>query len=149
MTKYDKYATIWIIFCILTIGFMSAAIIVSAEDQNITQMKYFLLNDTTNQHEYLQWYTCGHFSRDLVKNATNHNITIGSVILGNHPVFRGHNNHIMNYFTENQSIWIIEPQTDEVMRLNDTMYNYYRLYPDGTQVPSYWRYNLAYTGIIS
>lgn len=108
----------------------------------------FLDSDQTDTHEYLPWYSCGHFARDLARNASEHNISIGGVILGNNPVFRGYNNHIMNYFIVNESIYIIEPQTDQIMNLNHTMFNYYRLYPYGTQVPSNWAVNLAHTGVI-
>lgn len=108
----------------------------------------FLEEDKTNEHEYLPYYTCGHFSRDLAKNASECNLTIGSAILGNHPRFKGYNNHIVNYIMDNNIIVIIEPQTDNILYLNQTGYKYYRLYTDGTQVPTYWKNNLAYTGVI-
>lgn len=123
-------------------------LILSPAAAELDDIVSFLAEDQTDTHEYLPWYTCGHFARDLARNASEHNISIGGVILGNHPVFIGYNNHIMNYFIVNESIWIIEPQTDQLMNLNDTMYNYYRLYPDGTQVPSNWAVNLAHTGVI-
>lgn len=115
----------------------------------------FLEVDQTDTHEYLPWYTCGHYSRDLAKNASEYNLSIGSVILGNHPVFGdGYNSHIVNYVTIDDSIVIICPQTDSVFAMNPSMlfdgksFKYYRLYPDGTQVPSNWACNLAHTGVI-
>lgn len=117
-------------------------------ETNISELEEFLDIDKTDEHEYLPWYSCGHFSRDLARNATKHNLTIGSVILGNHPVFRGYDNHIMNYVMDNDTIILIEPQTDRMLTLDQTMHTYYRLYPDGTQVPTYWRNNMAYTGMI-
>ena len=131
--------------CIMSILIM-ISLLPSVSMESITS---FLLEDKTDKGEHSEWYSCGHFSRDLARNASEQNISMGSVILSNHPVFRGMwNSHIMNYFIINDSIWIIEPQEDHIMRLNDTMYNYYRLYPDGTQVPSYWKSNLAHTGVI-
>ena len=118
-------------------------------------LEQFLGEDTTDQHEYLPWYTCGHFARDLARNVSEHNLTIGSVILSSHPVFRGKcNSHIVNYIQINDTIIIIDPQTDEVYAMNPRMLyrgkilRYYKLYPDGTQVPSNWACNLAPTGII-
>ena len=120
--------------------------IINAETQTIDE---FLIHDLTDTHEYLPYYTCGHYARDLARNASEYNITLGGVILGFHPVFRGYQNHIMNYYIDNETIMLIEPQTDQIMHLNNTIFNYYRLYPDGTQVPSNWKCNLAYTGIIT
>lgn len=113
------------------------------------QIGLFLAKDTTDQHEYKPYYSCGHYARDMAKNASLYNLSIGSCILGYHPTFRGYQNHIVNYIMQDTQIVIIEPQTDQMMYLNDTMYNYYRLYPDGTQVPTYWACNLAPTGIIT
>ena len=117
-----------LLFCMIFIGLVVTTVICSAEEQtDLIEIERFLRNDTTDQHEYYQYYSCGHFSRDLSRNASENNLTIGSVILGNHPVFRGYQNHIMNYVSVNTSIWLIEPQHDQIMRLNDTMYRYYRL----------------------
>ena len=144
--------TFWILFWMTLIGmFVFGGLMINSAraETNITELQTFLEVDTTDQHEYLPWYSCGHFSRDLARNTTEHNLTMGSVMLSDHPVFRGKwNSHIMNYVVLNDSIWLIEPQTDYIMRLNDTMYQYYRLYPDGTQVPSNWDCNLAHTGEI-
>lgn len=147
---YENIAKLMIL--ILTIGSFAFGLImitsVSSGEINEIELQEFLAADQTDQHEYLPWYTCGHFSRALVKNASEHNIKIGSIICGDHPVLRGHQNHIMNYYVQNDCIWIIEPQTDQIMRLNDTMYGYYRLYPDGSQVPTYWKHNLATQAIV-
>ena len=117
-------------------------------------INYFLEEDKTNEHEYLPWYTCGHYARDFARNASEYNLSIGSVKLGNHPTFRGYDNHDMNYIMVNETIVIIDPQTDTIFAMNPGMtfdgrsFKYYRLYPDGTQVPTYWNCNLAHTGII-
>ena len=115
----------------------------------------FLEEDKTNEHEYLPWYTCGHYARDLARNASEYNLSIGSIMLSNHPVFRGKwNGHIVNYIMINDTIVIICPKTDGIYALNSGLvfngksYKYYRLYSDGTQVPTYWKNNLAHTGII-
>jgi len=107
----------------------------------------FLSSDATDQHEYLPWFTCGHFARDLARNASAQNITIGSAIVGNHPTFLGHENHIINYIYIDNELVFIEPQTDIRMHLADVLYEwqFIRLYPDGTQVPTYRRHGLAPT----
>jgi len=122
----------------------------------IDELTAFLAEDQTDTHEHLQWYSCGHFARDLARNASEHNISIGSVILSNHPVFGGKwNSHIVNYVMINDTIAIIDPQTDSLFGMNLGMtfdgkqFEYYRLYPDGTQVPSNWDCNLAHTGKVS
>jgi len=132
-----------------TIIILLLLLISPASADELDDVISFLVEDQTDIHEYLPWYTCGHYSRDLVRNASEYNLSIGSVKLSNHPVFGGqYQSHDMNYISINDSIWIIEPQTDEIMRLNNTMFTYYRLYPDGTQIPSYWNVNLAHTGVI-
>ena len=143
-------------FTIIVIGLLTLTCGCSAEQPvEFAQIEQFLINDTTDQHEFLPWYTCGHYSRDLARNASEHNLSIGSVILSNHPVFGGRwNSHIVNYVMVNETIVIIDPQTDSVFAMNPGMmfdgkfFTYYRLYPDGTQVPSNWDCNLAHTGVI-
>lgn len=108
----------------------------------------FLEDDTTDENEWTQWYTSGHYARDLAKNASLHNISMGSVILGNKKMFRGYDNYIMNYVMIENVMVTINPENDRLLFLDQTPYKYFRLYPDGTQVPSYWRANFAYSGII-
>ena len=143
--KNDVDFTWWCEMVMLMIAVVIIAVtyieIVSGE--SIEDIESFLVNDTTDTHQYLPYYTCGHFSRELSYNASLHNISVGSVILGNNPVLRGKNNHIMNYIIIENKVYLIEPQSDEVFLLNQSEYLYYRLYPDGGQVPSNWAYNLA------
>ena len=119
----------------------------ASAETTMTELQDFLKVDKTDEHEYLPWYTCGHFTRDLVRNASKHNISLGGAICGNHPVFRGYDNHIINYIEINDTLYFIEPQTDNIMQLDEIFmhYQYVRLYSDGTQVPTNWRYNLAPT----
>lgn len=145
MNNFKFYIEMFLIVVLLIWCAFWGMSLVTAEPSTLTE---FLANDSTDTHEYLPYYTCGHYSRDLARNATENNITLGSVILGYHPTFRGHQNHIMNYYMNNDIVMLIEPQTDQVLYLNDTMYIYYRIYPDGVQVPSNWKYNLAHTGKI-
>lgn len=109
----------------------------------LEDVEAFLVNDTTDSHEWLPYYSCGHFARDLSRNASQLNISISSAILGNNPVLRGHSNHIVNYIIDNNTVYLIEPQTDEIFLLNQSGYRFYRLYPNGDQVPSYWVHNFA------
>lgn len=147
MNYYEKH-----LFLIMAIGLsmivLMGALMINSCSAEMTDIEQFLINDTTDNNIYVPWYTCGHYARDLSRNASEHNLTIGSILVGNHPRFRGYDNHAMNYVIENSTMWAIEPQTDEIMSLNDTMYGYYRLYPDGSQIPSYWACNLAHTGVI-
>ena len=115
--------------------------IVSGE--NIEDIESFLMNDTTDTREWLPYYSCGHFSRDLARNASLANITLGGVILSDRSDLGGYNNHIMNYIVIENKVCLIEPQTDEISLLNQSLYTYYRLYPNGDQVPSNWAHNLA------
>lgn len=146
MSSDDFLLSVIIYMCLFVLASMLIFIAVlppTVHGETLEDIESFLVNDTTDTHHYLPYYTCGHFSRDLSYNASLHNISIGSVILGNNPVLRGYNNHIMNYIIIENKIYLIEPQTDEISMLNQTMYNYYRLYPDGTQVPSNWMHNFA------
>lgn len=148
MNYYEKHLFVIMLIGLSMIAIMGALMIQTCSAE-ITDIEQFLINDITDQHEYLPWYTCGHYARDLSRNASKHNLTIGSVLLSNHPVFRGSDNHAMNCINVNGLMWIIEPQNDQIMRLNNTGYKYYRLYPVGSQIPSYWIHNLAHTGVIS
>ncbi len=143
----DHNKAVWIPFwMLLVILIMGTMLIYSVRaETNITELQDFLEVDTTDEHEYLPWYSCGHFTRDLAHNATEYNISLGGAICGNHPVFRGHQNHIINYIKINDTLYFIEPQTDQIMQLDEIFmqYRYVRLCPDGTQVPSNWAYNLA------
>ena len=131
------------------IGLIIAACVISmacigiVSGESISEVEAFLVNDTTDSHEWLTYYSCGHFSRDLTYNASLVNISLGGVILGNSSVLIGYDNHIMNYIMVKNKVYLIEPQTDRVTLLNQSGYLYYRLYPDGGQVPSNWAYNLA------
>lgn len=115
---------------------------------NLNDVFDFLDNDTTDQHEHLPWYSCGHFARDLARNVSEHNLSIGGVILSNHPTFSGKwNSHIINYVEVNDTIYFIDPQTDWVMNFDELQYlgyRYGRYYVNGDMVPSNWGCNLAH-----
>ena len=138
MKKYN----ITIVRIVLLVGMcMVFTVPVSA---NLTE---FLAEDTTDQNEYLPYYTCGHFARELSHNAHKINKTMGGAIFGNFRGLRGHNNHIVNYVFINGTIIFIEPQTDGLFKLEDALYKYVKLYPDGTQVPSKWKYNMQHSKV--
>lgn len=136
---------ILIALAIVIYAFFAMVVIYSTpvKAELLEDVEAFLVNDTTNNSEWLPYYSCGHFARDLSRNASQFNISIGSVILGNHPTLRGHDNHIVNYVIDNNTVYLIEPQTDEIFLLNQSGYLYYRLYYNGDQVPSYRTHNLA------
>ena len=133
-----------VLIMLLIIGTMNC---VTAE-VTIDELRVFLDIDQTDTHEYVAWYTCGHFARDLARNASDYNLTIGSAIVSNHRVFGGKwNSHIMNYIYIGEDIIFIDTHYDSISSLEGIFFDweYIRLYPDGTQVPSNWDCNLAPT----
>ena len=114
----------------------------------------FLAEDRTDENEQTMWYTSGHYARDLARNASEQNITIGSMILSDNQRLTGRDNAIVNYVIIDDEIVVIDARTDKMYALNSgltfdgTHKKFYRLYPDGTHVPSFWSNYLAYTGII-
>ena len=144
MKNNDLLDCLELIMMMVILLFMLAVGIDMVSGESIEDVQAFLVNDTTDTHEWLPYYSCGHFARDLSRNATQHNITIGSVILSESSVLNGkYRSHSVNYFTDNNTIYLIEPQTDDISLLNQSMYPYYRLYYNGDQVPSYWDGNMA------
>lgn len=125
--------------------------------EKVTNIRAFLEEDTTDQNKWTPWYTSGHFARDLSRNASLHNIMIGSVILSDNQRFRGYDNYIVNYIIlkdvligdDPDLLVIINPNNDYLGLIEETGLKYFRLYPNGTQVPSYWSANFAPTGIIN
>lgn len=117
-------------------------------DQEI-ELRLFLLNDATSERYYIDnEYTCGYFSRDLVSNASVEEIRIGTVLLGNYQSLNGTENHAMNYCIINDEVVIIEPQSDKLMTVDETGYDYYLLFPVGMMVESNWtcKYNALRCG---
>lgn len=153
MNYYEKHLLLIMLIGLSAITIMGALMIDTCNAE-ITEIEQFLADDTTENNTYLPWYLCGHYARDLVRNASDYNLSIGSVKLGNHPTFRGHDNHDVNYIMVNETIVIIDPQSDTIFAMNPAMtfdgrlFKYYRLYPYGTQIPTYWNCNLAHTGVI-
>lgn len=112
------------------------------------QIEKFLKVNYTDRNKYINGiFTCGDFSRKLALDAYNADLPIGNIIVGIHPTFIGHDNHIMNYFEDKDEIVIIEPQTDKMYLLSQSMYKYYKLYPPYSVVPTYWK-RLQATGEI-
>lgn len=131
-----------VLIMLVIIGTMNCV----AAEVTIDELRLFLDNDSTGESEYVLWYNCGHAARDLVRNASEHNLTIGSAIVSNHPVFRGKwNSHIINYIYIDGEILFIDTHYDSISSLDGIFFDweYIRLYPDGTQVPSNWACNLA------
>jgi len=117
-------------------------------DQGI-ELRLFLLNDSTSERYYIDGeYTCGYFSRDLVTNASEHGISIGTVLLGPYQALNGTDNHAMNYCIIDNEVVIIEPQSDKLMSVDETGYEYYLLFPTGMMVESNWtcKYNALKCG---
>ena len=109
-------------------------------------LESFLESDTTNQREYTDEYNCGYFCRDLVSNSSS--VEIGIVLLGHYQALNGTNNHAMCYCFVEDELIIIEPQTDELMNIEDTEFEYYQLFPTGHMVPSSWSNEFNATKVI-
>lgn len=113
------------------------------ENSILTNIKIFLKKDKTSDMDYgLGPYQCTHFSRDLSSNANKNNIPIGGIILGNDPDLKGYSNHALNYIVIGNIFYIINPDSDFIIPwseyIHNKAYKYYKLYPDGTQLPSRW-----------
>lgn len=117
-----------------------ATIIPASAETSFKELNSFIQNDTTDLNNYTQWYTCGHFARELAWNAEYNNIPLGSAMVGNDRYFGGHGNHVLSYIIINDTYTFIDPQSDTYLSMTAVLfdYKYIRLYPDGTQVPSYW-----------
>ncbi|HSQ85313.1 MAG TPA: hypothetical protein VLM43_11375 [Desulfobacterales bacterium] len=122
-------------------------IVEKQEPIELIELKLFLKNDSTDQVRWTQYFQCGDFSRALIKNASIAGIQIGNIILGHDKHLSGKRNHTMNYIIVNGTIYLIEPQNDQILKIDQTEYEYYKLYPDG-QAPARWGGNLNATEII-
>lgn len=148
--KINEIIPFWVLMVFIILGTM-LIYNVQGEVTNISDVEElvdFLEKDKTDKHKHVEWYSCGHFARDLSKNATKYNLSIGSAKLSNHPVFRGkYNSHDINYVYIKEKIIFIDPQTERLYQIHEIFseWKYIRLYPDGTQIPSNWIYNLAPT----
>jgi len=147
MNEYIKAFILSFFAFIIVASFMpqvQAYEIIRAEDIQVSNMSIEGLNkllqdDNTNNHTYTSGtYDCGYFSRDLAFNASKNGVIMGGAILGHNPNFNGYNNHIVNYIYVNNTLTFIEPQTDEIFDFNQSGYEFYKLYPDGKNVPSRW-----------
>jgi len=137
--KTIKYVLMFIILVTLIHSTNAYTIIHVQSVSNITyeELDAFLDLDKTDKHEYIKGiYDCGYFARDLARNATAYNITLGGIIVSPDQSFMDRNNHVMNYVYVNGSMIYIEPQTDMTSEL--LTYDYYLLYPNGQYVPSRW-----------
>jgi len=136
--KVIKYGIIFIVLISL-VSTINAYTIIPApivSDISYEMLDNFLFNDTTNERNYTDIYQCGHFSRDLAKNASAYNITLGGIITSPNPSFMDYDNHLMNFIYVNGTMIFIEPQTD--MTSSDLVDDYFKLYPNGKYVPSKW-----------
>lgn len=100
---------------------------------DIDKLNQFLVADKTDQNEWKEYYSCGHYVRDLVESAESQGILLGGALVSNHPVFRteyDYNTHILNYVYVKNEIVFIDAQTDELYRLSDVFYiwEYVKLY---------------------
>lgn len=97
------------------------------------EVRNFIMNDTTNQGEYIPGYSCGYFALDLATNASKHNISVQLLEVSYNPTFEP-NSHGMVCFEADGRTWVVEPQDDKIVALSKIEYPYYRMYdvdPEG------------------
>ncbi len=83
-------------------------------DPTYDELVKFIKEDTINENEYNNTYTCLQFSLDLNKNAHNLGIRSGFVL-----IFFDNCSHLLNCFnTTDEGIIYVEPQTDAIVTLN-------------------------------
>ena len=109
----------------------------------LTKVTDFLSQDTTSDKSYgLGPYQCTQFSRDLSAGAKRSEIGIGGIILGNSPNLETYSNHALNYIIIDDIFYIINAESDFIIPWDDYIhknrYKYYKLYPDGTLLPTRW-----------
>lgn len=114
------------------------------ESPIITTLKEFMERDTTSDKIYSKgYYDCGHFARDLSKNASSVNIKLGSILLHNDAKGQGYGGHAMNYVIVDNMFYIINPESDFIMSWEDYIHRrtwkYYKLYPEGHLIPTKWK----------
>jgi len=97
---------------------------------NITEGELiaFLNADLTNEREYTNSFYCGHFAKELARNASKYNITLGAVFVSHDNNFIDYDNHLMNYIYVNEELIFIEPQTDYFYLKEELPYPYHKLY---------------------
>lgn len=100
---------------------------------SMEEVQNFLVNDTTNEQIYnnqqMPYYTCGHFTHDLIANASKEGIKMSPVYLNSKTGC----DHIIAAAKVNNTWVFIEP-------INDSIYpewalkSYYRIYRIGEYV---------------
>lgn len=100
---------------------------------NIEEVQSFLANDTTDKQIYnnqrIPYYTCGHFTQDLIANASKEGIRMYPVYLN----ARIGCDHIIAVVEINGTWFFIEPQNDG-MHPERALKSAYRSYRIGTHI---------------
>lgn len=100
---------------------------------SMEEVQNFLINDTTDERAYnnnqMPYYTCGHFTHDLVANASKEGIRMYPVYLSS----KAGCDHIMATVKINNSWIFIEPINDRIYP-EWTLKSYYRIYRIGEYV---------------
>lgn len=112
------------------------------EEDKTDEIAYY--NDPKRGRDY---FVCCGFARELAKNASEYNITMGGVSLRDHEHVRAAKSyHAMNYVIIDNEFIIIEPQSDSIHYL-DTIYyhwgNNYRyitIHPEVQIMSNYGKY---------
>lgn len=98
------------------------------------ELKQFLAEDKTDENQYMPGsYMCGHFSEDLIRNASRQDITMYPVVL---YARIGRNHMIVACITED-GLYFVEPQCDECLDYNiflSVYSNSYRAYRIGLYI---------------
>lgn len=109
-------------------------------DDVVQKIVKFLNEDKTNDLAYVQASDTKQtvFAKQLSVNATEHNLSLGVVILSKKNYINLIEDYSLNYFSSNEQMYFIDPMTDEIITVCEVFdfgYGYGKLYPDGTNVP--------------
>lgn len=96
----------------------------------------FLALDNTNKQENTIYHRCSDFSNELRANASKQNIEIYSLIVWNEDQI----GHTLNFIIVDNTFYIIEPQNDEIVTLEEYKtaggYRYLKMYTSYNNVPT-------------
>ena len=111
-------------------------------DESIQEIIDFLEEDQTEEMDYTEKANKIHiiFARELSKNASNYNLSIGSALLSEKSIIDENENYALNYFQIDDHLYFIDPQTDTIIvacDIYDQGYQYIKLWPDGYSMPIY------------
>lgn len=105
-------------------------------------MRVFLAYDQTNEQGYTKYHKCTHFNQDLRANASRAGIILQGLRVSTHPQMQG-DGHAVCVLVIDDTIMVINPQTDGVFTLEEYYYTYdyqyLKFFIDLRRVPARFR----------